>query len=107
MGTLLCLGTNRIHWRVAEEYSRATRLFFCKTKMKVSKREQNWQEHYAQLLAYVREHRHLPDKRKVENRGLLNWWKYNRKLILQGKLDAHHIQLLDQLSRMREGCGTD
>ena len=48
--------------------------------MKVSKREQNWQEHYAQLLAYVREHRHLPDKRKVENRGLLNWWKYNRKL---------------------------
>ena len=35
--------------------------------MKVSKREQNWQEHYAQLLAYVREHRHLPDKRKVEN----------------------------------------
>ena len=75
--------------------------------MKVSKREQNWQERYAQLLAYVREHRHLPDKRKVENRGLLNWWKYNRKLILQGKLDAHHIQLLDQLSRMREGCGTD
>lgn len=96
-----------IHWRVAEEYSRATRLFLYKTKMKVSKREQNWQEHYAQLLAYVREHRHLPDKRKVENRGLLNWWKYNRKLILQGKLDAHHIQLLDQLSRMREGCGTD
>ena len=75
--------------------------------MKVSKREQNWQEHYAQLLAYVWEHRHRPDKRKVENRGLLNWWKYNRKLILQGKLDAHHIQLLDQLSRMREGCGTD
>lgn len=103
----MCLGSNRIHWRVAEEYSRATRLFLYKTKMKVSKREQNWQEHYAQLLAYVREHRHLPDKRKVENRGLLNWWKYNRKLILQGKLDAYHIQLLDQLSRMREGCGTD
>mgnify|MGYP004539509795 CR=1 FL=1 len=103
----MCLGSNRIHWRVAEEYSRATRLFLYKTKMKVSKREQNWQEHYAQLLAYVQEHRHLPDKRKVENRGLLNWWKYNRKLILQGKLDAHHIQLLDQLSRMREGCGTD
>ena len=54
--------------------------------MKVSKREQNWQEHYAQLLAYVQEHRHLPDKRKVENRGLLNWWKYNKKLAKLGKL---------------------
>ena len=69
--------------------------------------ETKWLTKYQQLKDYVEQHHQLPDKKKVENRGLLNWWKYNRKLILQGKLDAHHIQLLDQLSRMREGCGTD
>ena len=41
--------------------------------------EQKWQENYAQLKRYIEEHRHLPDKKKVEFRGLLNWWKYNKK----------------------------
>lgn len=70
--------------------------------MKTSKREQNWQSNYAQLVAYVQEHRHLPDKRRVEKRALLNWWKYNRKLTLQGKLDERHTHLLEELSQMRD-----
>ena len=69
--------------------------------MKVSKREQNWQEHYAQLLAYVREHRHLPDKRKVENRGLLNWWKYNKKQLKAGVIDDTRKRMLEVLSSTR------
>lgn len=38
----------------------------------------------------------------MENRGLLNWWKYNRKLILQGKLDKERVQMLDELGQMRD-----
>lgn len=37
-------------------------------------------EHYCLLKKYVSEHGHLPDKKKVENRGLLNWWKYNKNV---------------------------
>ena len=48
--------------------------------------EQRWQENYDQLKAYVLEHHQLPNKKKAENRGLLNWWKYNQRLIRQGKL---------------------
>ena len=75
--------------------------------MKVSKREQNWQEHYAQLLVYVQEHRHLPDKRKVENRGLLNWWKYNKKRVKAGKQTAERVALLRKLNDMRLVKRTD
>lgn len=41
--------------------------------------ERNWMANYNALKEYIYANRHLPDKRKVENRGLLNWWKYNKK----------------------------
>ena len=67
-----------------------------------TKNELKWQENYEQLKAYILEHHQLPDKKKVENRGLLNWWKYNKKLIKKsGKLDAERIALLEALSDMR------
>ena len=67
-----------------------------------TKNEQKWQENYAQLKRYIEEHRHLPDKKKVEFRGLLNWWKYNKKLIKQGKPDKDRMMLLQELSDMRD-----
>lgn len=70
--------------------------------MITGKRSQNWFRNYEFLKAYVKENKHLPGKRRVENRGLLNWWKYNRKLILQGKLDKERVQMLDELGQMRD-----
>lgn len=64
-------------------------------------RDEQWFSNYALLKAFIEETGHLPNKKKVENRGLLNWWKYNKKLIKAGKLDAERMQLLDELSNMR------
>ena len=65
---------------------------------------QNWGQvnaNYDALKAFVETYRHLPNKKKVENRGLLNWWKYNQRLIKQGKLAVERVQLLGELSKMR------
>ena len=67
------------------------------------KSEQKWLENYALLKAYIEEHRHLPNKKKVENRGLLNWWKYNRRLVRTGKINEEKMQMLNELNCMREG----
>ena len=67
-----------------------------------TKLELKWLGNYNQLKQYIELHRHLPDKKKVDNRGLLNWWKYNKRLIKQGKLDAERTALLQELSDMRE-----
>lgn len=64
--------------------------------------EQRWMEHYELLKAYIAEHHQLPDKKKVENRGLLNWWKYNKKRVRQGLLAPDKVSLLMELSRMRD-----
>ena len=45
----------------------------------MTKNEENWQRNYLQLKEFVKIHGSLPNKKKVEKRGLLNWWKYNQK----------------------------
>lgn len=66
-----------------------------------SKNEEKWRNHYNELRQYILSNGHLPDKKKIENRALLNWWKYNKKCIKQGKLDTDKILLLQELSNMR------
>lgn len=68
----------------------------------MNKRELNWLEKYEQLKLYIQANHQLPDKKKVENRGLLNWWKYNQKLIKQNQLDEKRKQMLTTLSHMRK-----
>ena len=65
------------------------------------KNETRWLENYEQLKLFIQEHGHLPNQKKVENRGLLNWWKYNQKLIRRGALDEERCQMLQRLSDMR------
>lgn len=67
-----------------------------------SVKEQRWRENYNALKDYISVHRHLPDKKKVENRGLLNWWKYNKKCIKKGTLTPEKVTLLQILSDMRD-----
>lgn len=72
----------------------------------MGKSEDKWNANYDALKAFVETYRHLPNKKKVENRGLLNWWKYNQRLIKQrlikqGKLAVERVQLLSELSKMR------
>ena len=62
--------------------------------------ETKWLTKYQQLKDYV-EHHQLPDKKKVENRGLLNWWKYNKKLAKLDKLSEEKLRMLQDLSDSR------
>ena len=57
---------------------------------------------YAELKAYIEELGQLPDKRRVDNRALLNWWKYNRRLLKNGKLDEERTLLIINLGNMRK-----
>lgn len=63
--------------------------------------ETKWLAKYQQLKDYVEQYHQLPDKKKVENRGLLNWWKYNKKLAKLGKLSEEKLRMLQELSDSR------
>lgn len=67
----------------------------------IGKNESKWLAHYNELLSYVEEHHQLPDKKKPDKRNLLNWWKYNRKCIKAGKLNADRLEKLRKTNEMR------
>lgn len=69
--------------------------------------EESWQQNFLLLKAYIEEHHQLPDKKKVENRGLLSWAKYQRKRIKAGALDEEKVKLFEDLmdSRSKEHTG--
>lgn len=64
-------------------------------------REETWNKKYQALKAYVEEYKQFPDKKKVENRALLNWWKYNKKRMKQAAMTEEKQALLLELSNMR------
>ncbi|WP_302426846.1 Helicase associated domain protein [Leyella stercorea] len=66
-----------------------------------TKNEEKWLSHYKALRCYLESNHQLPDKKKVENRGLLNWWKYNKRLLKTGRLTEERLELLRQLNALR------
>lgn len=67
----------------------------------MTRNELKWNENYRLLKEYVEIHHQLPDKKKSENRGLLNWWKYNKKCAKLHKLTPERVRLLEELNEMR------
>lgn len=69
--------------------------------------EERWHQNFESLKGYIEEHHHLPDKKKVENRGLLWWAKAQRKKIKLGALEEDKRRLFEELmeSRSKEHCG--
>lgn len=66
-----------------------------------TKNDENWIANYEALKAYIDENHHLPDKHKVENRGLLSWWKYQMKKKKAGTLTAEQMKMLQTLADSR------
>ena len=78
-----------------------------KTKNMARKNDEKWLANYEALKAYIGEHHHLPDKHKIENRGLLSWWKYQIKKNKAGTLTEEQERMLQELadSRSKEHTG--
>ena len=68
----------------------------------LSTRDKVWNRNFRKFKAYIDEFHHLPDKKKVENRGILNWVKYNRKKIKAGTLDPEKQRLFSELLASRQ-----
>lgn len=66
-----------------------------------TKHDVKWLAHYNELRINLEEHHQLPDKKRTENRALLNWWKYNKKLFKAGRLTEERLKLLHQLNELR------
>ena len=59
--------------------------------------EDRWEQNLAAITQFIEENKCLPSKHRVEEHRMLNWIKYNRKLIAQGKLSSKRQEKFEQL----------
>ncbi|MGM9687548.1 MAG: hypothetical protein ACI3YD_00720 [Alloprevotella sp.] len=64
-------------------------------------REVNWLFKYKHVWTFVQMHRRYPSRHHPEEHVLLNWMKYNRKLINRGMLSEERVKLLKKLDELR------
>lgn len=61
----------------------------------------NWTLFFDELQAYVESHDHLPDKHKIENRGLLCKAKYLKKKIKTGTAEDCMVERFNSILNLR------
>lgn len=67
---------------------------------------ERWYQNYEAFRLWTLEHGHFHNRAKIDGRGLLNWYKYNAKLIKQGKLSPEREQMILDLENIRSGGHT-
>jgi hypothetical protein len=60
-------------------------------------REELWLQHYKAFMGFLERNKRRPSKYVGEEREMLNWLKYNKKLAVRGKLPENRKTLLDNL----------
>ena len=62
--------------------------------------DEKWESHYRQLTKFVLAHKRRPSKYHPEERQLLNWLKYTKKLLSAGKLTAKRAKKFERLQQL-------
>lgn len=73
-----------------------------------SKSDEKWLHNFECLKAYVDEHHHLPPKSATDGKWMLNFAKYTRKTIKEGKCEEWKKEMFEALMserRMEEHTG--
>ena len=61
------------------------------------KNDDLWMVRYGEVLNFMKSQRRNPSKHRIEEHLMLNWLKYNRKMMNAGKLKAERVKLFLKL----------
>ena len=61
------------------------------------KNDDLWMVRYEEVLNFMKSQRRNPSKHRIEEHLMLNWLKYNRKMMNAGKLKADREKLFKEV----------
>ncbi len=64
--------------------------------------DDRWDKNYRQILTFITLERHLPSRHRTAEHQMLNWLKYQRRLLSKGKLSAERTKRFNQLMELAE-----
>lgn len=62
--------------------------------------DERWEKNYQQIIAYVNTFKRWPSKHRIEDHRMLNWLKYNRKLVAENRLEPERKKRFEALLSM-------
>lgn len=71
------------------------------TFYQLSTSSQNWMRHYNELVEFVKVHGRYPSRHHIEEHRLLNWLKYQRKVMKGEGADERKKQLIMDVEQLR------
>ena len=70
--------------------------------MEISKNEQLWQQHYQEVMDFLRMNKRRPSKHKIEDKTMVEWIKYNKRRLARGQMPEHRVEKFKRLLRLAE-----
>lgn len=64
--------------------------------------DEHWQTMFDAYMKFMEDNKRCPSKYKAEERKLVNWLKYNRKMRNKGLLDEARLAKLSELFELSE-----
>lgn len=64
------------------------------------KRDESWNKKYNELWQFVTDHRRGPTRHHLEEKRMLNWLKYNHKLLNKDELSPEKKLLIERLKAL-------
>lgn len=61
-------------------------------------RENRWNENYEKIWQFVNENHRFPSRHHIEEHLMLNWMKYNRKMLAQNKMTPEMAERFKKLT---------
>ena len=56
-----------------------------------------WDKNYDEFLNYIETRKHRPSKYKDDERRMINWLKYNKKMMTANKLPTERVERFNHL----------
>jgi hypothetical protein len=64
--------------------------------------EERWQKRYEEVKSFIESNKRNPSKYRIEEHGMLNWLKANRKVMNAGKLNEERVEKFRKLLELTE-----
>ena len=64
--------------------------------------DKKWQEKYDEVVCFIKTNHRNPSKHRIEEHGMLNWVKQQRKISNAGKLKLDRVEMFNNLLELIE-----
>ena len=65
--------------------------------------DDRWMQRYNEVVEFIKRNKRNPSRHRIEEHDMLNWVKYNRKVMNKGEMKGDRMEKFNELLALIEG----